>query len=778
MMNLVVEAALRSLLMAATVWAGLRLLRISNVVVQKIAWGLVLIAAFTMPFLMRWHFVQSWPAFVVPIYRPAQEAAAGAQITAPAAPLPPQRSAYAPPASHLPPATHAQTVIQPRPATEIAETDVPSAFAMQPLRRHAVRAGSWGVVPPATMLVILYLGIGGFLLLRLLLGLSAAFRLWRRAESASSGLVLRDSVRISSAINTPVTIGSSIMLPACYGEWDERKLRIVLAHERAHVRQGDFYLQLLASLYAAAFWFSPLGWLLLRKLSDLGEAISDRAALKEAATPSGYAELLLEFAAIPRRSLAGVAMARSSNIQQRIERLLNERHFRLAFLRGKRHGLLAAALLPCALVAATSLVRVQAAEVQAGATAHVDTQAEAPPAAVVKVAPVVTVTPLVKVKSATAVRPAVAAAPVVAVTPIVRATPTVAVAPSVIAQPAVTVVRVIPDKPVGMVIGAMPVTPMLTVLALPVSAGEPQAVPSAAAGAGETAPAPAAPAVQPPSPAHPHARTSGRGPYVIQSGDGEQDSYTVVSDGSSSIHGAGDFGGDFGKARSKVHGDFIWFKHGGKSYVIDDPALVAQARQLSKPMEELGRKQAELGEKQAQLGAEQARLGELQAHASIPTPDMSKAWAETEAALKQLQLDKKPLMSQQDLRTLEESVRKMQAQPSISMPDLSHAMAEAQAAMKRWDLENRQWLSDANMAAIQERMAELQGRFGQWESKIGEKQSAIGEQQSAMGEQQSKLGEQQSELGKQQSKLAEENSHKMKSMFDDALRSGKAKPIE
>ena len=80
------------------------------------------------------------------------------------------------------------------------------------------------------------------------------------------------------------------MLPDDYDEWDTEKLRIVLAHERSHVRQGDFYLQALAGLYAAIFWFSPLGWWLKRKLSDLSEAISDHAGLEEAAGHASYAQ--------------------------------------------------------------------------------------------------------------------------------------------------------------------------------------------------------------------------------------------------------------------------------------------------------------------------------------------------------------------------------------------------------------------------------------------------------------------------------------------------------
>jgi len=50
---------------------------------------------------------------------------------------------------------------------------------------------------------------------------------------------------------SPVNIGSGIVLPADFANWGEEKLRVVLAHERSHVRQGDFYLQLFAGLYAA-----------------------------------------------------------------------------------------------------------------------------------------------------------------------------------------------------------------------------------------------------------------------------------------------------------------------------------------------------------------------------------------------------------------------------------------------------------------------------------------------------------------------------------------------
>jgi hypothetical protein len=55
MIPVLIEAGLRAMLVALTVWAGLRCLRVSNVLAQKAAWGLVLAAAVSMPLAMRWQ---------------------------------------------------------------------------------------------------------------------------------------------------------------------------------------------------------------------------------------------------------------------------------------------------------------------------------------------------------------------------------------------------------------------------------------------------------------------------------------------------------------------------------------------------------------------------------------------------------------------------------------------------------------------------------------------------------------------------------------------------
>ena len=230
---------------------------------------------------------------------------------------------------------------------------------MPPLPQHSRVAFS-----PASLALSIYLGVAAVLLLRLAIGLAVTLRLWFTAAPISTGevsdipagLLLRASTRVSS----PLTIGSAILLPADYDTWDKEKIRIVLAHERSHVRQGDFYLQLLAGLYTALVWFSPLGWWLKKELADLAEAISDRAGIEQARSRTSYAQILLEFAAAPRPTALGVAMARSSSVARRIERLLNDHTFRQSFAGGRR-ALFAVVLVPMTLFAATAMVRVQAA---------------------------------------------------------------------------------------------------------------------------------------------------------------------------------------------------------------------------------------------------------------------------------------------------------------------------------------------------------------------------------------------------------------------------------
>ncbi|MGA2047873.1 MAG: M56 family metallopeptidase [Terracidiphilus sp.] len=757
MIPVLIEASLRAMLVAVTVWAGLRLFRVSNVPAQKAAWGLVLACAVAMPLVMQWRvlpnsFTVRLPAWLASGAQQAAEkrtdslepgkmlpsaaksevdsasmtrlkscpfnasssSAACETVTlrahrgvlpdAPQAKLSGAAESAGSRGDRFPAPSISASQFASVSATQPAEAQVPTNPAA---RKSAGLDAVRRILRPGLVAGILYLAVCAVLLIRLAFGLGMAVKLWLAAEvfvlrpelNPQTGLEMepgsRVRMRFSRAVSSPVTIGSGVLLPADCVEWDAEKLRIVLAHERAHVRQGDFYLQLLSGIYAAVFWFSPLGWWLKGELSDLGEAISDRAGLEEARSRTSYAEVLLEFAALPRPTVLGVAMARSRNLSHRIERFLNETRFRQAFAGSRRRMLLAILLVPVALFAGTALIRVEAA-----ATAQSVQPPAAPPA------------------------------------------PNQAVEGR-LPDPA------IPPAPVGIAVPAAPGSPGVAV------------------GSDGMPPTPPAPGVSPVPPVAPmygeihdaaddravalyneqddtttntntntngrHVSTStGKGYSYSYSSDGV--SWALVTDPSQNVTFSGDWHDStrdsIKKVRQLTNGKFLWFTRDGKEYFLDDAAIVSQIQDMYKPMEALGRQQEVLGKQQEELGRQQEQLGRRQEQASIPTPDISKEIAKLNEAVAKLDAKKGSTVSQEEL-------------------------------------------SD-----IQGRLGDIQGRLGELQGEVGARQGELGAQQGKLGAEQGRLGAEQGRLGAEQGKIGAEADRKVRSIINESLRNGKARPVE
>jgi beta-lactamase regulating signal transducer with metallopeptidase domain len=705
-----IEIALRALLLAAAVWAGLRLLRVRDVLAQKTAWGMVLAVSFLMPLLLPMvPRLGVLPAGIT-LALPQGLASPAIKAAAPKTPIAANHRSYV--ASAAPGSVELVATQRSAPVSAAAEpmplaplsTEPHSTIQTPPPPDFSRPSQARSVLPAIeTIAFALYLAVCGALMVRLIFGLSSAISLWRDAEPVDLAHAGDLALRVSRAVSSPVTVGSGVVLPADFDEWESEKLRIVLAHERSHIRQGDFYVQLLAGVYAALFWFSPLGWWLKRKLSDLGEAISDRAGLEEAASRSSYAQILLEFAGLPRPTPIGVAMARTSSLSHRIERLLNDSSFRQAFNCSRRRALVAALLVPAAFVAATSLIRVQAAGQQTAATPPA--QSSEPATGVSNPDNVIVASP-----EAPVVPPVAPAAPVAA-----RPTPD---APG---RPETTVV---PQN-------ASPVPPS------PQAPNPPGSDDNVTVGAGESL-------TITHSETNTNSNTNGHRRYSLQSGTGDgfrfsfrsddDDSYALVTGPVGNVRFSGDWidgrRQEIDKASRMAHGKFLWFTHEGKSYVIDDAAIIDSIDAMYKPMDELGRKQEELGKQQEALGKQQEALGHKQEQASVPTPDVSKEMAELSAALAKLQAKKGGTVTQDELSDL------------------------------------------------QGKIGDLQGRLGDVEGKIGEEQGRLGEEQGKLGEQQGKLGEEQGRLGEEQGRIAREADLKVRSIIEESLRNGKAKPVE
>jgi beta-lactamase regulating signal transducer with metallopeptidase domain len=781
--TLLIEAAIRSILLAVTVAGALRLFSVRNVLAQKVAWGLVLASAMSLPFVLpmteHWSVLPANVRVVIPADpetlleelqariqakttpepKPSQVAAQGAQ-NPPSADLSEFSSRLPTVDTKLAAPTHARlhadsgsevTVQGSVSERSAAAPPASQANVVVAERPQPAPVSLWRRMSLLQLAGLVYLAVAAVMCARLLYGLLAALRVLRSARALGPDSVALQSslvggglrLRVSSSVSSPVTIGSTVVLPSDYSGWDAAKLRIVLAHERSHIRQGDFYLQLLAGMYAAVVWFSPLGWWLKRKLSDLAEAISDRAGLEEAADRASYAQVLLEFAAAPRPTLIGVAMARHGSLSRRIERLLNDASFRQAFA-GTRRALVAVIVVPVALFAATALVRVEAAGQQAPAPPPVP----AAPSAVPAVAPI---PPAPEEGVATPEQIGEPAAPAIAPeAPEIGARPDAegAVAPQAPAHSPVPPAHA-PAAP-----GVAPVPPVHVpaVIVLDAQPNVSLRAPIVVVPRVTYAPLHSTMAIV--APAHAGLgygysvgqSASSESGTVVASNNGKHSGYRYWSSNGDSyaiVRGNGKenltFSGDWSegrkeaiaKARTQAGGkDFLWFTRDGKSYFVDDPVTIAQIEAMYKPMEELGRQQEELGKKQEVLGKQQEELGKQQEAASVPTPDMSKEIAKIDEAMAKLKASQGKMMTQDQF------------------------------------------------ADLQEKIGELQGRLGEIQGQIGEKQGEFGARMGELGSKMGELGAQMGELGAQQGKIAQQADQKVRSIIDESLKNGKAKQVQ
>lgn len=333
MLALLLEAALRSLVLGGIIWFGLKLLRMRDPRVQMTAWTVVLIASLSMPLMMQWVVVTlpsaAPPARLVEIFG-----------------MPP-----APPVDGVPTAGLSQAPGAPALDAPALESNATQAHrdAMFPAGDRGI--GQWA--DWAALATGIYCLVAAVLLARLFIGIMLTWRLARRARPVGDA---GPNVRVCDVVGVPVTFASTILLPPECSEWSPAKRQAVLSHERSHVARGDCYVLLLAALNRAIFWFSPFAWWQFARLAELAEMISDDAAIEVLADRPSYAHILLDLAGHARRAPASLAMARAGTVGRRVERILATTA--MPSRTGWRKQLLvAAALAPVVAICAASIAR-------------------------------------------------------------------------------------------------------------------------------------------------------------------------------------------------------------------------------------------------------------------------------------------------------------------------------------------------------------------------------------------------------------------------------------
>jgi TonB family protein len=285
-MRMLIECAIRSAALIAIVWFVLRLLRVRSARLERNSWLVVLTASLAMPLLL--------------------------EIAAESA-------------------THAAELVWLQPV------QLPALTVPKP------GIGWYGAVVAAVI------AVGVVLAIRHTLGIFRWWRVSRAAVAMSSPMCADVDVRVTSAVSSPATVFSTILVPTDFESWTANVRHAVIAHERTHVANKDFYVQWAAQLHRCIFWFNPLAWWLAQRLSALSEHISDDAAVAATAERAEYAEVLLAFAQRVTRSNHLLQMAGSRTLTARIERILGDQ-------RTSRTGLVKTLVVAAALLCVVTVV--------------------------------------------------------------------------------------------------------------------------------------------------------------------------------------------------------------------------------------------------------------------------------------------------------------------------------------------------------------------------------------------------------------------------------------
>ena len=119
----------------------------------------------------------------------------------------------------------------------------------------------------------------------------------------------------------------TVIVPRDATQWSADRVRTVLLHELAHVKRGDWLVQIFAESVRAIFWFNPLFWMACARLRRESECACDDEVLTAGTTPDRYAEHLVEIARGNRHArmpwAAVVPMARQSTLEGRVTAMLN-----------------------------------------------------------------------------------------------------------------------------------------------------------------------------------------------------------------------------------------------------------------------------------------------------------------------------------------------------------------------------------------------------------------------------------------------------------------------
>lgn len=348
-----VDAALKSSIILMAAWAATLVMRRASAAMRHLVWALAVCAILTLPLLSgllpKWRILPAWmgqkPAASAAAVAARLPAVAPAMVDSIATDTIPRRDSAGLPRTSTGFDVADSALNSTGPVDPAVRTDRPVATVVAPdasqTRWTHMRWQSWIAIGWACGTAIL--------LLPVLVSIIGLWRMGRRLVRIEGGSWARLSQELAGALNLhrpvmllrgrrqamPMTWGilrPKLLLPPEAEDWSMERRRVVLMHELAHIKRGDFLTQLIAHLARAIYWFNPLVWMASKQIALESEGACDDLVLARQTRASDYAEHLLAVAAGLKGgalfSSAAVAMARSSRLEARLLGILDAKRNR------------------------------------------------------------------------------------------------------------------------------------------------------------------------------------------------------------------------------------------------------------------------------------------------------------------------------------------------------------------------------------------------------------------------------------------------------------------
>lgn len=155
---------------------------------------------------------------------------------------------------------------------------------------------------------------------------------WQRvARRLSSALRMRGAIRLleSAAVDVPTVIGwlrPVVLLPvATLSGLSREQMEMVLAHELAHIRRHDFFVNLLQAVVETLLFYHPAVWWISSRIRVEREHCCDDVAVAVCGNPLQYARALTRLEELRIDPAQAVIAANGGSLFARIRRLAGGR---------------------------------------------------------------------------------------------------------------------------------------------------------------------------------------------------------------------------------------------------------------------------------------------------------------------------------------------------------------------------------------------------------------------------------------------------------------------